>query len=138
MGLIYAEIELINSYDLGKEQRFLIDKDEVKRMHVTMLVDTGAYMMTINESVRSYLDLPIVERRSVRLADDSVVMYDVVGPLQVKFANRTATCNAFLLPGDCEPLLGAIPLEELDVLIDPQRQELVVNPLHPDGAQYRM
>jgi predicted aspartyl protease len=139
MGLIYAEIELINSAELVMAQRSLMDKDEVKRMHVTMLVDTGSYMMTINESIRPYLDLPIIEkRRSVRLADDSVVFYDVAGPIQVKFANRIATCNAFLLPGDCEPLLGAIPLEELDVFIDPKRQELVVNPNHPDGAVLRI
>jgi hypothetical protein len=40
-----------------------------------------------------------------------------------------------VLPGDCEPLLGAIPLEDMDVLIDPQRQELIVNPDHPYFAQ---
>lgn len=41
-------------------------------------------------------------------------------------------------PGDSEPLLGAIPLEEMDVVIDPQREELIVNPLHPDAATFRI
>jgi hypothetical protein len=67
-----------------------------------------------------------------------VVEYDVVGPVNVRFANRMATCDAFVLPGDSEPLLGAIPMEEMDVLIHPFRQELVVNPEHPDGAVLRI
>ena len=56
---------------------------------------------------------------------------DVVGPVLVKFKNRTTSCLAMVLPGDSEPLLGAIPLEDMDVLIHPLRQELIVNPDHP-------
>ncbi len=44
MGLIYAEIELINGDDLALVRRNIIDKDEVKHMWVTALVDTGAHM----------------------------------------------------------------------------------------------
>jgi hypothetical protein len=59
--------------------------------------------------------LPLVEMRSVQLADSRVVEYEVVGPVLVRFANRKATCNAFVLPGDSEPLLGVIPMEEMPV-----------------------
>jgi hypothetical protein len=62
----------------------------------------------------------------------------VVGPVDVEFENRKATCNAYVLPGDSEPLLGAIPLEELDVIIHAARQELIINPLHPEGAVLRI
>lgn len=55
-----------------------------------------------------------------------------------RFANRKAACNAFVLPGNSEPLLGAIPMEEMDVMIHPQRQELVVNPEHPNYAVLKM
>ncbi len=72
------------------------------------------------------------------MAESSVVEYDVVGPIHVHFANRKATCNAFVLPGDSEPLLGAIPMEEMDVLIHPLRQELIVNPEHPNYAVLKM
>jgi len=51
---------------------------------------------------------------------------------------RKAICTAFVLPGDSEPLLGAIPMEEMDVLIHPKRQELVVNPEHPNYAVLKM
>lgn len=138
MGLVYADIELINATDLVNSKRNIIAEDDVKRMRINILVDSGAYMMAVNDTIQEQLDLPFVEKRKAQMASGDVVEYEVVGPLMVKFANRTATCNAFVLPGDSEPLLGAIPMEEMDVLIHPQRQELIVNPDHPNYAQLKM
>lgn len=135
MGLVYADIELINSDDLALARRNLLDVDEVKRMHINMLADSGAYMMAINENIQTILQLPFREKRKSVMADGSVVEHDVVGPIEVRFKNRTAVCNAVVLSGDTEPLLGAIPMEEMDVLIHPLRNELVVNPEHPYMAQ---
>jgi hypothetical protein len=56
----------------------------------------------------------------------------------VKFKNRTSVCNAYVLNGNEEPLLGAIPMEEMDVLIHPSRQQLIVNPEHPDYAVLKL
>lgn len=72
------------------------------------------------------------------MADGTVREFDVVGPIRVKFSNRTATCSALVLEGNNEPLLGAIPMEEMDVLIHPMRQELIINPAHPEGAVLRL
>jgi clan AA aspartic protease len=138
MGTVYADIELINAGDLEMVRRHLMDKDEVKRMVVSMLVDSGAYMMAINESIQEQLQLPFKEVRKSVMADGSIVEHDVVGPIEVKFKNRTATCNALVLPGNTEPLLGAIPMEEMDVLIHPLRQEMIVNPAHPYYAELKL
>ena len=138
MGLVYADIELINADDIAFAKRNIIGEDEIKRVHISMLVDSGAYMMAINETIQQQLDLPIIEKRKVQVASDEVIEYNVAGPIRVHFANRTAICNAFVLPGDADPLLGAIPMEEMDVLIHPQRQELIVNPEHPNYAQLKM
>jgi len=138
MGIIHADIELINADDLALVRRNKLDKDEVKHMTVSMLVDSGAFMMSINETIQEQLQLPFMEKRKAVLANGSIEEFEVVGPIIVKFKNRTATCNAFVLKGDSEPLLGAIPIEEMDVLIHPQRQELIVNPEHPYYAQLRM
>ena len=138
MGLVYAEIRLINGEDIMLAKRHIIGKDEVKQMNLKMLADSGAYMMAINETIQSQLELPFIEKRKVQVADGRVAEYDVVGPINVEFANRKATCNAFVLPGDSEPLLGAIPMEEMDVLIHPLRQELIVNPEHPNYAVLKM
>lgn len=138
MGSVYADIELINAEDLALVRRNIIGEEEVKRMYVNILVDSGAYMMAINDTIQAQLDLPFVENRKAQMASGEVIEYEVVGPLMIKFANRTATCNAFVLPGDSEPLLGAIPMEEMDVIIHPLRGEMLVNPAHPNYAQLKM
>ena len=135
MGLVHAEIEIINGGDLEMVRRNLLDQDEVKRMTVTILVDTGAYNLCINEEIQEQLKLPVVEKRKGMLADGSIREYDVVDNVQLRFKNRATTCRAMVLPGSSEPLLGAIPLEDMDVIIHPQRQELIVNPDHPYFAQ---
>ena len=138
MGLVYADIELINIIDIEMAKKHIIGEEEVKRIHLNMLADSGAYMMAINENIQSILQLPFIEKRKAVMADGTVVEYDTVGPLMVKFKNRTATCNAFVLKGDAEPLLGSIPMEEMDVMILPHKQELVVNPEHPEYAVLKM
>ena len=115
MGLVYADIELINADDMALVRRNMMDKDEVKRMHINMLVDSGAYMMAINESIQEQLQLPFIEKRKSIMADGSIVEHSVVGPIVVKFQNRQAVCNAVVLQGSNEPLLGAIPMEEMPV-----------------------
>jgi clan AA aspartic protease len=138
MGMVYADITLINSDDLGMAKRNIIGQEEVRKMTVAMVVDSGSYMMAINETIKEQLGLLFIEKRKSIMADGSVVEHDVVGPIIVKFANRTAVCNAVVLQGDNEPLLGAIPMEEMDVIIHPRRQELLVNPEHPYMAQLSM
>lgn len=134
MGLIYADIELTNSDDLTLVRKSIIGADEVKKINLNMLVDTGAIMLCINETIQEYLQLPFKETRKSVLANGTIEHYKVVGPVDVKFANRTATCNAIVFPGDAEPLLGAIPMEEMDVVIHPLSQKLMVHPDHPDMA----
>ena len=128
MGLIYAEIELINGEDIVLARRNYIGEDEIKSIRVHMLVDTGSVYMCINESIQEQLQLPVLEKRKGQLANGNIVEYNVVGPLEVRFKNRRCSVNAMVSPGENEPLLGAIPLEDMDVLIHPYRQELIVNP----------
>jgi len=138
MGLTYADIELINAEDLGLARKYIISDEEVKKLQLNILVDTGSYNLCINETIQSQLDLPFLEKRKGQLADGSIHEYDLVDPIVLKFKNRQTVCNALVLSGDNEPLLGAIPLEDMDVLIHPLRQELIVNPEHPYYAQMKI
>jgi len=138
MGLVYAQIELINGEDIALARRYVIGEDEIKRMTVTALVDTGSYMLCINESIQEQLQFPFLEKRKAQLADGQIVECNVIGPVELRFKNRQTTCRAMVLPGDSEVLLGAIPLEDMDVLIHPLRQELIVNPEHPYFAQMKL
>ena len=115
MGLVYADITLINGGDIEMAKRHFIGEEEIKQMTVRMMVDSGAYMMAINETIQEQLDLSFIEKRKAVLADGTVQEYDVVRPIHVKFENRTAICSAMVLKGDNEPLLGAIPMEEMPV-----------------------
>jgi len=138
MGLLYADIKLINGEDMVLAKRHIIGEEEVKEMTINMLVDSGAYMLAINETIQEQLKFPVMEKRKAQMANGSIEEYDVVGPVEVRFKNRQSTCRAMVLPGDNEPLLGSIPMEDMDVLIHPQRQELIVNPEHPYFAQMKM
>ncbi|MBS1599543.1 MAG: aspartyl protease family protein [Bacteroidetes bacterium] len=138
MGLIYADIELINGIELGLVQRGYMDRDELKHMQLNILVDTGSVMLAINEDIQEQLKFPVMEKRKAQLANGQIVECDVVGYVELRFKNRQTTCRAMVLPGNSEPLLGSIPLEDMDVLIHPQRQELIVNPDHPYFAQMKI
>ena len=138
MGLIYADIELINGEDIVLVRRGHMGTDEVKRIYINILVDTGSYMLAINENIQQILQLPVTEKKKAQLANGDSIWCDVVAPIEIRFKNRRSTTSALVLPGDSEPLLGAIPMEDMDVLINPLRQELVVNPDHPDYALMKM
>jgi len=138
MGLVYADVELINGADLVLAQKHIIGDEEVKRMPVKMLVDTGSVMLALNESIQEILQFPVIEKRKVQLANSVVAEYDVVAPVELRFRNRRTSCQAIILPGDSLPLLGAIPIEDMDVIIHPTKEELIVNPEHLFMAQMIM
>ena len=131
MGLVKAEIEIVNTDDIALCHGGYLAEDAIRRMNVTALVDTGAYMLVINENIRTQLGLKTVDKREAVLADGTVKELDIAGPVDVRFENRTTTVRAMVLPGELEVLLGAIPLEDMDVVVDPRRQKLLVNPDSP-------
>ncbi len=138
MGLVYANLRLVNSEDKALARRGFLPANEVKSVEVTALVDSGAYMMCLNETIQAQLDLPLINEQAFQMADGQVAKRPVVGPLEVEFANRSTSCRAVILPGDAEILLGSIPMEDLDVVILPKEQKLVVNPEHPYVAQKKL
>lgn len=134
MGLVHAEIEIINSVEKEMVRRHIIDQDEVKRMLLTVLVDSGTMNLCINESIQAIMNLPFVRKERKRLANEEIINCDVVGPVEVRFGEAVCSCNAVVLPGNSEPLLGVVPMEDLDVSIHPVRQELVINTRLPIEA----
>jgi clan AA aspartic protease len=135
MGTIKADIELVNPMDLVSVDAGLLPEDKVRKMNITALVDTGAYMLCINETIQAQLGLRHMSYENVELADGSVVKAEVVGPVVINFKNRNTACRAIVLPGKAEPLLGVIPMEDMDVVLVPLKQTIDVNPEHPFMAQ---
>jgi clan AA aspartic protease len=99
-----------------------------------MMVDSGALMLAINSAIKEQLGLETIEERVAALADGTSLTLEVVGPIEVKFKNRRCSVDALVPPGNSEPLLGAISIQDMNVLIHPQKEELIVNPQHPNYA----
>ena len=124
MGLVRANIQLINCDDQAAKRLGLIEADEIRQITVNVLVDIGAEMLCINQYMQDQLQLPLIETDTVQLADGSLLRCDVVGPVQIRFLNRQTITEALVLPKDSDPLLGAIALQGMDVVVDPVGREL--------------
>lgn len=119
MGLIHTEIELSNP-----RQRALAP------MAVRALVDRDAVNLCIPEHVALQLELEELERREVTTADGKSTLVPYVGPIQVRFENRSCFVGAFTLGN--EVLLGAIPLQDMDLVVNPRQERVTVNPASPN------
>ena len=135
MGLVHADIEITNSIDKGLFNRGLIKESEIRKTNVNALVDSGAYMMCINETIKEQLGLDLIETQVAELAKGTKDRYEIVGPIEVRFLNRSTSCRALVLPGSAEVLPGSIPMEDLDVIMDPKNQTLSLPPDRPYVAQ---
>ena len=133
MGLVYADIELVNLADETLCDDGYLTRDKVRFMPIKIMADSGAIRLTINENIRSTLGLKIRSAMNVSLADSSIIKLDIAGPIRIKFQERECITDAFVLPNAEEPLLGAVPMEMMDLVIVPAAQKLMYNPLHPEG-----
>jgi clan AA aspartic protease len=137
MGYVYADIQLTNEDDLAFHRRGWAAENEIRRVTTKALVDSAAYDLIINKETQERLQLPVLGKRLIKLADESVLEVDIVGPVEVRFETRYTTVRALLLPDTEEVLLGAIPLEGLDVIIDSLRERLLVNPPETTNAKIK-
>ena len=72
MGIVYSEIELINAGDLEAAKHRYIKSDEIRKIKVNALVDSGAYMLVISEEVRLQLGLDIIDHRVAKYANGEI------------------------------------------------------------------
>jgi len=121
MGQIFADIKLSNP-----------SKSELNSVEVKALVDTGALFLCIPEHVSIQLKLTEFEKREVTIADGSKRLVPYVGPIKINYKNRMCLTGALVL-GDMV-LLGAIPIEDMDLIIHPAQLNLIVNPQNPNIA----
>ena len=121
MGLVNARIILKNP----REQK-------LKALEEVALVDSGAVHLCIPEHIKIQLKLEEIDKKEVTLADGSKKLVPYVGPLEIRYKNRVGFAGALVI-GD-QVLLGAIPLEDMDLVIIPSKRVLDVNPQSPNIA----
>ena len=125
MGLVYENITLMNAGDVTNVRRGIIPEADIRQKKVTAIVDTGAEMLIINETMRQELGLEIMGEQWIRLANETSQKSLVSEPVMVYWNNRFTFTPAVVLDGVSDVLLGAIPLEGLNVIVDPGSQRLV-------------
>ena len=134
MGTVYAEITLKNAADEDEFLKGRLAEHEVRSVTVTATVDTGAASIVINEELRQKLGLAITEERTVKLADGGRALCKLTRPVDVCWKDRSWACPAVVLPKTESILLGLIPLEGMDLMINPNTQELTG--VHGDNIEY--
>jgi clan AA aspartic protease len=105
-------------------------RSDLSPVEIEALADTGALHLCIPDHIRIQLDLDKVEDREVTLADGSKRLVPYVGPIMISFMNRSGFTGALVL-GD-EALIGAIPMEDMDLVVIPSTRTLTVNPISPN------
>ena len=121
MGLTNARILLRNPR-----------RPELDAVEVDALADTGAIHLRIPLHIQMQLRLDEADAKEVTLADGSRKLVPYVGPIELRYRNRVGFTGALVM-GDT-PLLGAIPMEDMDLVVVPRTREVIVNPLNPNIA----
>jgi clan AA aspartic protease len=121
MGLVQTKIILSNPRN-----------KDLRPIEVKALADTGALHLCIPEHVKIQLELEELDIREVTTADGKRHRCAYVGPIEIKFENRGCFTGALVF-GE-EVILGAVPMEDMDIIVSPARQTVIVNPESPNIA----
>ncbi|MCL2318543.1 MAG: retroviral-like aspartic protease family protein [Treponema sp.] len=125
MGTVRAEITLVNVADKIYARSGYIKPEEVRAETVEAVVDTGSMSLVITEELRKKLGLAIQGDKMVSIANGQRVSCKLTEAVEIHWKNRISILSAVVIPGAKTVLLGAIPLEDMDLMVNPVTQELV-------------
>ncbi|MFP3042141.1 aspartyl protease family protein [Treponema primitia] len=125
VGTVYEEITLKNEADLTRFGDGHLKEAEIRQMTIRCVVDTGAPTLVINEVVQKELGLRTEHVKESRMVNGDPVVCKVVETVQIHWKDRSMACQPWVIPGADLILLGAIPLEDMDLMVDPKRLQLV-------------
>ena len=124
MGTVYADITLKNAGDVINVRRGLLPGENIREINVNAVVDTGAVTLIISEAVREKLGLEVQDITEATLANKDKVICKITEPIEIRWKRRCSVCRPWVIPGTDMVLLGAIPLEDMDLIVDPRNLEL--------------
>jgi len=124
MGIVHTEITLKNAGDVLNVRHGIVKYPEIRQTTIQVVVDTGAMTLVINEQLRQQLGLDVVGIKQATLADDTKKTVQIAEPVEVHWKNRSMICQPWVVNSG-RILLGAIPLEDMDLIVDPAKQELI-------------
>lgn len=124
MGKINVEVALANNRDVQQFEAGSLAAEKVRRARLTGLVDTGASYLVLPESMANQLGLPDLGTARVRYADQRKEDRRLVHQVEVELFGRRGTFRAIVEPARTDALIGAIVLEDLDLIVDCRTQTL--------------
>ena len=136
MSTVRTQITLKNAVDAGLARRGQITDAQVRTLTVNALADTGAWTLVIDENTCQQLGLQLEGPEPGVLADGSTVVYQITDGVEVHWQNRKTVCPALVVPGADEILFGALPMEGMDLIVHPRKEEVVG--AHGDTALYKL
>jgi clan AA aspartic protease len=127
------KLKLVNPRDREAAEDQTLSPEKVRTVTVDALVDTGATMLVLPQDVVARLGLKPAGMRRVRYADGRTREVPWVAGVWIELLGREMSCDALIEGAGTVPLVGQIPLEGLDLVVDPKSHALTVNPLSPDA-----
>ena len=124
MGEVREQITLMNGGDVISAGRGYLPEQEVRQMTAEVLVDTGSMRLVMDDETCKRLGLGIVKESMATLAGGVRQACKLTEPVMVRWKDRFSSLSAVVLPGKEEILLGVLPLEEMDLIVDPVHQRL--------------
>jgi len=136
MSVIRTEITIKNAGDVADVKRGYITDAQVRSLTVQALADTGAWTLVINEDTCQKLGLELRGPEPGVLANGSTIVYQITDGVEVHWKDRQTVCPALVVPGADEILFGALPMEGMDLIVHPRKEEVVG--AHGDTALYSL
>jgi clan AA aspartic protease len=127
MGVFNVTVRMRNFLN-----EYLPEADRGEEVECEAAVDTGAVELALPAEIVEKLALKPLDVARVYTADGGQHEYRVCGIVELEVQGRKCRVQAIELPRGAEPLLGAVPLEEMDWHVSPQQKKLLPNPRSPD------
>jgi predicted aspartyl protease len=130
MGKVLVAAKIENLADLLKVREGTLPPDKVRAVEVTdALVDTGATMLSLPRRLIQQLGLQRHRTRAARTSAGAI-SFGIYEPVRLTIQERDCVIEVAEIPDDCPPLIGQVPLEMLDFVVNPAGQALIGNPEH--------
>jgi len=125
MGHVNTQITLKSLVDVFDARKGIIQETEIRQTTVDVMVDTGASMLVIDEKILQQLGAGVMQESEITLANDAKEKCKVTDPLVIKWEDRSIIMSALVVENSPDFLLGVLPLEGMDLMVDTVNQRLI-------------
>jgi predicted aspartyl protease len=131
MGMIKKKVKITNYADIVRSKDGAIPAGKIRSVQVEAIIDSGARMLCLPADLVETLGLEKIDKKTVRYANGEKDIKEIGSTVTLELMDRKTSCHVLIEKTGAPILVGQIPLEDLDLLIDMAKEDLVVNPESP-------